>query len=216
MTINEIIKIIFRRKWLIFWLLLFGAVFAFDLSVIQTPQFKASSKILIIQKQTQGQDIYTISKSAQYICRVLKEAVYSDSFFDQILKTSDKISKEDFPLKDKTDIKILQDLGVMKIDIYSPTAEKAEEINKAVTNALVINHADYHGADNNVELKILDRPAVSQKPNKPILWLNTLIGALIGLVFGLMLAFYKPKPNQQKVEASSYNRSEYSVPRGGF
>ena len=221
MTIQQIFNTVLKRKWLLFWLMLFGAVLAFDLSLLQEPQYKASSKVLIVQKQTQGQDIYTISKSAQYLTKILKQGVYSDIFFNQVLTSSDKITSEDFastPKQRRQDwkkdvqIRILQDLGVMEINVFNANPEKITDINEIITNNLVANHQFYHGAGENVEVKILDSPLVSQKPVKPILWLNTIIGAIIGFLFGLALALRKKKPK----EASSLHRSGFSVPRGGF
>ena len=73
MSLKETLNLIYQKKWLVFWLTVLGAVLFFDLMVIQEPQYKASSKILVVQKQVAGQDIYTISKSAQYLTRILKE-----------------------------------------------------------------------------------------------------------------------------------------------
>lgn len=221
MNSQQAIKRILNKKWLIFWLVLFGAVLAFDLSVIQTPQYRASSKVLVIQKQTQGQDIYTVSKSAQYLSRTLKESIYSDSFFEQVLASSDKISESDFPIavkerrkawKRNVKVNILQDLGIMEIDVFNPSPDKIEDINQVITNVLVSRHQDYHGAGTNVEIKILNYPLVSQRPVKPILWLNTVIGAMLGFLIALGLAVRKPKPK----EISSLDRRSFSVPRGGF
>lgn len=218
----NILQSISKHVWLIFWLSLFGAVLAFDVSVIQTPQYSATSKILVIQKQTQGQDIYSISKSAQYLTRVLKEGVYSDSFFNQVIGSTDKISRDDFPQGDKEKrkaweknikIAITQDLGVMEITVLSESTDKIKDINQAIANNLVVNHKYYHGAGDNVEVKILDQPFSDEKPATPVLWLNTVIGALIGLLISLLIIFRK----NNKLEVSSSNRNNrFSVPRGGF
>lgn len=218
----NILQNISKHIWLIFWLSLFGAVLAFDISVIQTPLYKATSKILVIQKQTQGQDIYSISKSAQYLTRVLKESVYSDSFFNQVISSTDKISRDDFPQDDKErrkawrksiKISITQDLGVMEIAVYSKSTDKIKDVNQAIANNLVANHQYYHGAGNNVEVKILDEPFVNEKPDTPILWLNTIIGVLLGLAVSLFIIFQR----NNKLEASSLNRNNhFSVPQGGF
>lgn len=80
MNFQESIKVIYRRKGLVFWLAVLGAVLAFDLVVLFPPKYRADSRILVIQKQVEGQDIYSVSKSAQYLTGILKESVYSDSF----------------------------------------------------------------------------------------------------------------------------------------
>jgi len=71
-----------------------GAVLFFDLMVIQEPQYKSNSKILVVQKQVSGQDIYTISKSAQYITKILKEGIYSRCFFEKIISSPYEVEKK--------------------------------------------------------------------------------------------------------------------------
>jgi capsular polysaccharide biosynthesis protein len=215
MNLGEIIKLIYQKKWLVFWLTVLGAVLVFDLMVIQTPQYKASSKILVIQKQTAGQDIYSISKSAQYLCRVLKEGIYSDSFFEKIVQSPYQIAVTDFPAQPKerqreweksVKVTIVRDLGVMEIDVFSPQKEKAEQISWAVTNLLEKNHRFYHGGGKNVELKVLDYPLVSQKPVTTHLWFGSILGALIGFLVGVVWVLKK----SQK-EISSLDRNNSSV-----
>ena len=198
MDFKEIIKTIYQKKWLIFWSTLLGAILVFDLAVIQKPQYKATSKILVVQKQVAGQDIYTISKSAQYIGQILKESIYSDSFLDKIFESPYKIEGSYFPsqLKQRrkewarsVKIQILRDLGVIEIDVFYPQKDKAEKISQAITAVLKEDHQFYHGAGENVSIKILDNSLVSQRPIKPNLLLSLILGAIIGLSIGLAWSF---------------------------
>ena len=194
MNFQETIKIIYQKKWLIFWLTVLGAVLVFDLVVIQSPQYKASFKILVIQKQLAGQDIYSISKSAQYLSKILREGIYSDSFFEKVLSSPYQVEAVDFPaqLKERrkqweksVKVKIVRDLGIMEIDVFYPDKEKAGQITRAIAGILEENHRFYHGGGQNVEIKVLDKPLVSQKPISFHLWLGSILGALIGFLAGL-------------------------------
>lgn len=220
MNFEQIIKTIYQKKWLIFWLTLLGAVLAFNLAVIQKPQYRANSKILIVQKQNAGQDIYTISKSAQYLTRILKEGIYSDSFLDRIIESPYNIEENDFPsqLKERrkqwtknTKVRILRDLGVMEIDVFHPQKDKAENINRAITIVLKENHQIYHGGGENVIVKVLDNPLVSQKPIKPNLWLNLIIGAIIGFLAGLGWILFQKQSIKKTDEIFPLDRKELSV-----
>ncbi|MEA2113746.1 MAG: hypothetical protein U9P63_03800, partial [Patescibacteria group bacterium] len=171
-----------------------GAILFFDLMVIQEPVYKASSKILIVQKQIAGQDIYTISKSAQYLTKILKEGIYSDVFFEDVLLSPYQLEKNDFSKEAKKrrkewerDIRvaIVRDLGVMEIDVFHSEREKAKEINLAIINVLEKDHSFYHGGGENVELKILDYPLVSERPVTVKLWIGSFLGALIGFLIGI-------------------------------
>jgi len=216
MNLKETIRIIKEKKWLIFWLTIFGAVLFFDLLVIQPPKYKASSSILVVQEQVEGQDIYSISKSAQYICQVLKEGIYSDSFFDKVIGSSDQIGISDFPEKLKerrkewqksVEVKIIRDLGLMEINVFYSNKEKTENLSITVTDVLKNNHDFYHGSGENVKLKILNSPLVSEKPISINLWLGTFFGALLGFCSALFWIFRK----RIIKEGSSLDRNNFSI-----
>ena len=194
MNSKELFEIIRERKWLVFWLTVFGAVLFFDLLVIQTPQYKASSSILVVQKQVEGQDIYSISKSAQYICQILKEGINSDSFFNKVLNSPYQIESSDFSegIKERrkewnksVNVKIVRDLGLLEIDVFYPNREKAENLSLAINNVLENEHDFYHGGGDKVKLKALDNTLVAEKPVSINLWLGTFFGALLGFFLSL-------------------------------
>ncbi|OPL12013.1 MAG: hypothetical protein AVO34_02025 [Firmicutes bacterium ML8_F2] len=232
MNYRETIKIIYRKKWLVFWLTVLGAVLAFDLAVIQTPEYKSVSKVLIIQKQTSGQDIYSVSKSAQYLSQIMKEIIYSDSFFEKTIESSNKVDFGDFSEQHKkrqkqwertVKVNIVRDLGMIEINVFHPEQKKAEQINSAIADTLEQEHRFYHGGGQNVELRILDKSLVSQKPVTLDLWTITVLGALIGLFVGSGIALRKGLKHKDTLyykdeqgllladEASSLDRNDFSV-----
>lgn len=187
-------KIVLGKKWLVFWATVLGAVLIFDLMVIQAPDYKANSKILVVQKQVAGQDIYTVSKSAQYLVRILKEGIYSDSFFEKVIQLPYGVDEADFPSKPKERRKewektvqaiIVRDLGVMEINVFYPEKEKAEQISRAITDVLLTEHNFYHGGGDNVALKVLDEPLASERPMTLGLLFGSVLGALIGFLIGV-------------------------------
>lgn len=216
MNYKETVNIIKEKKWLIFWLTIFGAVLFFDLLVIQPPKYKANSSILVVQKQVEGQDIYSISKSAQYICQVLKEGIYSDSFFDKVIASPYQVELIDFPEKLKerrkewqkdVEVKIVRDLGLMEINVYYSDKEKTKNLSMAITESLIDNHDFYHGSGENVKLKILNNPLVAEKPVSINLWLGTFLGALLGLFSSLLWIFRK----KMIKEGSFLDRNNFSI-----
>lgn len=207
MDINQIIKILYQRKWLIFWVTVLGTVLLFDLMVIQPVQYKVSSKVLVIQKQIAGQDIYSISKSSQYLSQIMRQAIYSDTFFNEVIKSPHQIQATDFSAETKQRRKqwqktvrvgITRDLGILEIEVFYPEKEKAERISQAVISVLTKDHQLYHGGGQNVVLKVLDYPLVNQKPVTINIWLGSIMGALIGFLIGSFWAIKRPK--KQKLE----------------
>ena len=200
MDYKNIIKVLKEKKWLVFWLTVFGAVLFFDLLVIMPPKYKANSSILVVQKQVEGQDIYSISKSAQYICQVLKEGIYSDSFFNKVIESPYQILTSDFPEKLKErrkewkkdiEVKIVRDLGLMEINVFYSDKEKTEKLSMAITNVLENNHDFYHGSGENIKLKVLNEPLVTEKPISINLWIGTFLGGLLGFLSSLFWIFRK-------------------------
>ena len=194
MNYKEAVKIIYQKKWLVFWAAILGAVLVFDLMVIQVPKYKASSKILVIQKQVAGQDIYTISKSAQYLSGILKEVVYSDSFFEKILESPFGVEEANFSTKIKerrkkweesVKISVSRDLGIIEINVFHPRREIAERTNQAIIDVFFGSHSFYHGANQNVKIVLLNKTLTTEKPLMIDLWLGSVLGALIGLLIGV-------------------------------
>jgi len=111
-----------------------GSLF-FDLMVIQEPQYKSNSKILVVQKQVYGQDIYTISKSAQYITNILKRRNFILMFFfENILLSPYGIEANDFSeyfkkrrkeWEKSVKVLILRDTGVMEINVFLSSKRKS-------------------------------------------------------------------------------------------
>jgi len=193
MSLKQVINLISKKKWFVFWMTILGAVLAFNVVVSQVPQYKASSKVLVVQKQVGGQDIYSISKSAQYLCKVLEQGIHSDSFFQKVIDSSYEVELANFSSDPKErrkeweksiKVRMVRDLGVMEIDVFHPRKEKAEQISWAITNILEQEHPFYHGAGKNVEIKILDNSLVSAKPVDTPLYVGSILGALMGFLFG--------------------------------
>lgn len=202
MTTNDILNAARKHKWLVFWSALLGAFLLFDLAVVGLSDFKASGRVIVVQKQTAGQDIYSVSKSTQYLTGILKEAVYSDNFFDKVLASPYHISVGDFPstVKERrkkwaryVKVGIVRDLGVMEIKVYHANEEKAKNIAWAVANVLENSHQDYHGGGRTVEVKILDNPLIVRRPEQWYLWAALGIGLLIGCLTGGSYAIMKER-----------------------
>ncbi len=202
MTLKEWGKAIVLHKWLVFWLVVLGAVLAFDLVVIQEPDYRVDSRLVVIQKQTAGQDIYTISKSAQYLTRILKESVYSDDFFNKALTISPELNINDFSdsVKERREqwekmieINEVRDLGIMEIAVFDPERKRAVNINEAVTQGIKDYHSFYHGGNNNVTVRILDQPRTGEKPFTLNLWLAAISGGILGFLAGATIVLLKDR-----------------------
>ncbi|MEW6407988.1 MAG: Wzz/FepE/Etk N-terminal domain-containing protein [Patescibacteria group bacterium] len=198
-----------KKHWLIiFIVVVFTTVFSFGASLIQTPKYKASVKVLIIQKQANRMDAYTASRSAQAIGEVLSKVVYTSSFFDQVMQTGFKIEKEQFSKdiekrekewKEMISASVIDEAGTVQINVFHFNQKQAEQIAYAITYVMVTNGSQYHGGGEQIEIKMIDAPIVSKKPVKPDILQNTIAGFILGfLVSASVIILLASKTERKK------------------
>jgi capsular polysaccharide biosynthesis protein len=181
-----------KKHWLVILIVvILAAAFSFGISLIQTPKYRASVKVLIIQKQANRMDAYTASRSAQAIGEVLSKVVYTSSFFDQVMQTGFKINKEQFSKdiekkkkewKEMISARVIDEAGTVQVDVFHKDQKQAEQIAYAITYVMVASGSQYHGGGEQIEIKMIDVPTVSKKPVKPNVLQNTLGGFILGFL----------------------------------
>jgi len=71
---------------------------------------------------------------------------------------------------------------------------------------LVEQGSQYHGGGEQVEIKLIDKPIVSNYPVRPNLILNAIVALLVGLVVSFVYVYLKLDKHKVKlVETSSEN-----------
>ncbi|MFA6171731.1 MAG: hypothetical protein WCW77_04280 [Patescibacteria group bacterium] len=179
-------------------------IFRIGLSLVQTLKYGSESKILVYQKFPGGTDIYTINRSNEYLSGVLASVISSDSFYEEVknagfnidLKyfTKEGAGKDELKKWEKTvAAKSLADSGIMQVDVYHPDRYQAEQISRAVNFVLITKNQNYHGGGDNVVVKVIDKPAVSNWPVKPNIFLNVALALVFGLILGLTYTYLFPE-----------------------
>ncbi|PIZ58535.1 hypothetical protein COY23_00370 [bacterium (Candidatus Torokbacteria) CG_4_10_14_0_2_um_filter_35_8] len=189
---------IVKEKWYIvlFASFIVGAT-SFILSTFLTPEYKTSVDLLVIQKQpTDRVDAFGAAKSAEYLSSILNKAIYSSSFYNTVLDSTEGVSKRAYgstPTEiakawDKqVDSKVVGETGIIHIEVYNSSLKASNKLAQAIASNLINNAGQYHGGGDNVEVKILDDPKASPKPARPNLLINTLLGALVGIGVSIVL-----------------------------
>jgi capsular polysaccharide biosynthesis protein len=197
-------NLIKRKKGTIITLVLLFLIFGLGGSLIQGFKYGAESKILVYQKFPAGTDIYSINRSNEYLSSVLAEVVKSDSFYGEVLQSGFNINEEYFN-EEKNNKDILKkwgetafarpaiDSGMINLSVFHPDRGEAEKIARAVNFVLVTKNQNYHGGGENVVLKVIDKPAVSDWPVRPNLPVNLSLAFIIGLVLALTYIYLFPE-----------------------
>jgi len=180
------------------------AALSFLFLVVSQKNFKVSTDYLIVQNQSGSQDFYTLSKSSQYIGKVLGEGAYSELFIDQVQQTG-KVNREFLPFDKKeklkewsktVSVKQNPDLGIITIEVFNNDQRDALAISSAVADVLTTKNSLFLGDGQNVEVKILSGPVLEKNQSVP----NIIAAIIGGLLFGCLLtiawiyyrAFAKP------------------------
>jgi len=161
------------------------------ISLIQTPKYKSSSKLLVIFSQ-ENMSPYTSAQTSNYIAGILEEVIYSDSFMNNVLKSNFNLednfgfNQEDRMKNWKKMVKPrLQDnKGIIEINVYHQDREQANNFAQAISYTMITNHSIYHGSGNDVSVKMIGSPTASEKWDQP----NILQNLLLSLVAGIFIA----------------------------
>lgn len=170
----------------------------FTLTIMQPLKYRSTVQLLVGQKYQPGVDTYTAVKSADYLSNVLSEVVYSSSFMNEVTSGSYGV-KNDFdsnPLQRKKQwlktikTKVISDTGIIVIDAYHQNKVQATQLAQAVANVLIAKGNLYHGQGDQVFIRLLDSPITTDFPVKPNIFINTILGFIVGVLLALGTIYF--------------------------
>jgi len=196
---ENFLKVI-KKNWeiiLIFPLIL--GFLSFSISAFLPVRYSSEVKILVIQKQPNDKvDAFSAAKSAEYLGDVLSRMIYTDSFIEDVKNSSPDIKwnfsssseKRKKEWEKEIDIKKINNTGILEIKVLDRSKAEAKKISEAITNNFINNGKKYHGGGDNVEIKLIDGPIVSDFQASPNILLNIIFAFAIGLIGSLSWAYY--------------------------
>ncbi len=179
----------------------FLAAISFLFIVVSQKNFKVTSDFLIVQDKDGAQDYYSASKSAEYISKIFGEAIYSDLFIQEAIKTG-KINNEFLPFDKKERLKewakIVKvrrnpEVSMMSVSVYDNNRDNAVRISEAITNVLTTKSYLFRGSGVNFDVRVLSGPIVEKNPSLENILLVIMGGFIIGVLIALTIIFYQPK-----------------------
>lgn len=183
---------------------------SFVVSIIQTPEYKSSVQLLVIQKQQDNADAYTATRSAETVAEILSNVIFTSTFFDQTMSSGFEIDKNTYStdLEERKkewekaiDARVIGDNGTMQIDVYDKNRNQSEQLAYAIAYVIINNGKQYHGAATQIETKLIDAPITTDKIARPNITLNVLAGFVLGLMTSLAVIFLlsERKPKEKYV-----------------
>ncbi len=209
-----------KNQWqLVFLSALLLASLSFAISTILPIKYESTVSMLVIQKQSAEKvDAFSAAKSAEYLSQIFSRVIYTNRFFQELFKSPYPINN-DFPQdpeewkkawKKTVSVKKINNTGILKITVLASSRKQAENIAQAIAWNFSQHGQEYHGGGDRVEIKMIDGPITPQDPAWPKIWLNTLLGALVGIgIAGSMVYFF---PQARIFKKRSRNQIKFDNP----
>lgn len=185
--------------WLMILVGMLAASLSFFLLLAKEKRFKAGSDVLVIQNSENFVDSYTLSKSAEYLTRVLMESIYSDTFIREVRNSSPN-SLAFLPTDKKQMLKTWEktvktsadsNLGVLSLEVFADSQKEALNISEGVLKVLTEKNSMFRGGSQNIEVRILNGPVVEKNPEAKNLLAITIAGFLLGMAIVFIFVYLK-------------------------
>ena len=201
MILGNFLKILGKEWKSLFLCSFLLAALTFAVSSFLTPKYETIASILVIQKQPEDKvDAFSAAKSAEYLSDIFSKIIFTDSFIDDVLKSpigiKDQYSKDKEERKKEWDKKVkvkkVNNTGIIEITVFDPSKLESQKIAQAISLNLANNNSKYHGGGDKIVVNLVDGPTLSKNPI-PNVWLNSLLGFVIGLVGTAGYLYFKKK-----------------------
>jgi hypothetical protein len=168
----------------------------------------AKADFLLVQPNASNQDFYTSFKSAEYLSKVLGEAVRSERFMQAAID-SGKMDESVLPsAANKSDrltawrrlVAVSRDesLGMISFEVKGKTEREAYKTMQAVTQVFTEQNAMFRGSDEkSVEARLLSGPIVKPTPELKTLLTYVIAAFSTGFLIGTVGSYAKNGKGKQ-------------------
>ena len=178
---------LYRRRRIIALMVVLSATFSTFFSVVLTPLYEASMQFYVPQDIVLSKGLYSRSLIRS---PGLKEQART---YVAALESRDAHSAVADQLPDRSTAEILRsaDFDVTpaaSLVIYA--RDKDPEVAKQIVELFFQHFKNFHSLRLDDSVRVLEKPDVSKNPVFPIAILNTLVGAVGGLLLGIIYALF--------------------------
>ncbi len=213
MEFREYWQLIVKKKQTVIIITLLGTLAVLAFSLVSPLKYQTNSRLLILPGNT-ATDVYTLSRTNEYIGRLYAQIIQSSSFFELVLADKNYLIDTNYfsgdrneqlkKWKETVSAFHKEDTGVLHINTYHPVARQAEQIALAINNTLIKQGANYSGTEN-IVVNIIDQPITSNFPNHPNLFSRALISAISFLILSLIIIYLYP---EEKYDIKVFNKKK--------
>jgi capsular exopolysaccharide synthesis family protein len=180
MTVNDVFKVLWHRKWMIVGALIAAIALAFGALRIITPEYRSSSTMSISPKELGNELLFF-----QTLDPVV--SIYSTAA-ETTLTRAQAQELVDGPLADIS-VRTYDATPIFKIDAQGPNPALARDSARAVSDVLLARARTGEVGVQGLQLRMIDRPELPTAAVYPSRKLTYAIAVLLGLGFGVAAAF---------------------------
>lgn len=188
--VDEILRIIWRRLWVIVLVAFICTVSAVGLSYLQTPMYEASIKVLVGQEQARagsvslGSDVQGLQQLTQTVAEVLPTRPVAEGVIQRLdLRTTPESFLEN------TRVEQVTETQVVEVSYSDADPERAQRVANTIGTVFSEQVSEVSPSANAITATVWERAAVPDSPVSPEPVRNGLIALLLGGMLGLGLAF---------------------------
>jgi capsular polysaccharide biosynthesis protein len=189
-SLGDLLQVVRRRLWVVALVAFVFVGLAVVYSLTQTPMYEASIKILVGQEQRAdvptnlGSDVMGL----QQLTQTVADLVNTRPIAETVIQDLDlRITPEKFIENMK--VKQVSDTQVVEVAYRNPDPEKAQTITNAIGKAFSNQVSEVSTSANAITATVWEEAALPEYPVSPNPLWNGILAAMLGCMFGLMLAF---------------------------
>jgi capsular exopolysaccharide synthesis family protein len=178
----------FLRRW--WWLLvvglLLGGATSYALSRSLTPIYRASATVLVNETQVPGTIAYNDILTSERLTRTYRELIKKRPVLEAVIDEL-ALPFEPGELAGMIDVDVVGDTQLLRVSAESPDPEQAHLIANATANAFIVENTENQFSRSG-SVSVVEAAVTPGSPVRPNVLLNTILGALAGLVLAAGLA----------------------------
>ena len=193
LSLRESLQIIRRRFWLVVLVTIAFVGVAVAVNLQQTPQYEASIKVLISQKQNPGDtfDLAGDVAGLQLLTLTLVEAVDSRPLAKTVIEELDlKVTPEKF-LEENLSVEQIPETQFVQVSYRNPDPERAQRVANTIGEMFSERISGVSPDVGGITAIVWEPAAIPEEPVSPDPVRNGLLALALGLILGLGLAFLR-------------------------
>lgn len=217
LSLGDILRMLWRQAWLILLLALVFMGMAVGYSILQTPTYESSIKILVGQAQAAEASDTNLSASdiqgLQILTRTMVEAIETRRVAEAVIQESN-LAVAPGKLMDDVNAEQVPETQFIRVTYEDTNPVRAQQVANTYGEVIPREVSDVSAAASAVTATVWEQATVENDPVSPQPLRNAVLGLLLGATLGVMLAFLLESLNDGWRSAAEVERAS-GVPTVG-